>query len=455
VNGRWLSLAMFVVLSALGGTASAAQAAYLALGTTNTSNVSTTLSGSTAGPELWLKNSNASQPALRAEAPGSGAAVYAVLGLLTATSPTVNSAAIKGQNNATNTYGYGVFGSQGGSGIGVYGYAPSGTGVRGASSSGNGVFGSTNSANRFGVSGQNTAAGGVGVYGLGDGAGVQADTNSTGTYASGLYARVTSSSSAATSAAVKGVNNGNGMGVYGYNRNNVSSGYGVAGTARYGVIGTGLFAGASSGVYGTAPNGFAGVEGHSASATGYGVYGQNSGGGTGVSGMGGFVGVSGHSDSANGFGVWGDNGGGGTGVSGSSDSGTGVTAASNTGWALNAEGNATQNRTGNGFVKAMAYVDPSASNPIVRCFNSQLPPSQASSGNCGFTFTEPYLGESSIDFGFRVNDRFVMVTPGWGGAHGQIVANWNPAGTNAFDVFTFYSDSTNGWTNAPYFIMVF
>jgi hypothetical protein len=80
------------------------------------------------------------------------------------------------------------------------------------------------------------------------------------------------------------------------------------------------------------------------------------------------------------------------------------------GWAFNASGNATQRRGKGGFVKAMAFVDEGTypSDPIRQCFNSQLPPSRATSGNCGITWS--INGKvHSLDFGFKVDDRFVSV----------------------------------------------
>ncbi len=121
-----------------------AHAAYLSLGTSNTSNASTTLTGSTAGPELLVKNTN-----------GTSASAFGLYGLLTATSPTAAAAAVRGHNSATNGLGYGVNGSHAGAGIGVNGSSPRGIGVRGQSTSG------------IGVSGQHTATTGTapGVYG--------------------------------------------------------------------------------------------------------------------------------------------------------------------------------------------------------------------------------------------------------------------------------------------------
>jgi hypothetical protein len=111
-------------------------------------------------------------------------------------------------------------------------------------------------------------------------------------------------------------------------------------------------------------------------------------------------------------GVYGQNNSTGFGVAGRSTNGTGVMGDSSAGWAMQAFGNATQSRTGNGFVKAMAYAVPFQADPIPRCFNSQLPPSQATSGDCGITFTRVDTGKYLLHFNFKVDDRFLSASMG-------------------------------------------
>ncbi|MBK6828074.1 MAG: hypothetical protein IPG86_14995 [Chitinophagaceae bacterium] len=77
---------------------------------------------------------------------------FAVIGTVSHSAPGGFSAGVRGINNGAGGLGIGVYGSQAGSGWGVYGTTPTGIGVNGsASSSGIGVFGSSNS--------------GTGVYG--------------------------------------------------------------------------------------------------------------------------------------------------------------------------------------------------------------------------------------------------------------------------------------------------
>jgi hypothetical protein len=100
------------------------------------------------------------------------------------------------------------------------------------------------------------------------------------------------------------------------------------------------------------------------------------------------------------------------GVAGHSDNGVAVVGDSSSGWAMQALGNATQSRAKGGFVKAMAYVDPinHANDPVQECFNSQLPPGQATSGNCGISYNRTSAGQYLVGFGFQVSDRFLSAT---------------------------------------------
>src|SRR6266545_4367943 len=202
-----LRLGLIAAALAAFATASSAQGVtYLQLGTSNASNATTTLTGSAAGAELKVEDTNGT------------IATAAVLGLLTATSPTVNSAALRGQNNATNGLGFGVSGSHAGAGIGVNGFSPRGIGVRGQSTDGTGVLG------------QHTAA-------TGTAPGVSASTNSRNAGADALVATVTSIYPGANSAAVRGQNNGTTSTGYGVWGSQAGSGIGVLGTASLGGVG--------------------------------------------------------------------------------------------------------------------------------------------------------------------------------------------------------------------------
>jgi hypothetical protein len=138
------------------------------------------------------------------------------------------------------------------------------------------------------------------------------------------------------------------------------------------------------------------------------------------------------------------------GVAGHSDNGVAVVGDSSNGWAMQALGNASQTRTGNGFVKAMAHVVPGAADPIQECFNSQLPPGQAAGGDCGITYTGSQAGQYSIGFGFKVSDRIASVTP----LNPRKIADAHPGSLTTFNIDT-YDDITNQYTNQPFYIVVY
>jgi hypothetical protein len=104
-------------------------------------------------------------PGVKGETNSTVAEAVGVLGVVTSTNPGSLSAAVRGTNKGTGFNGYGVWGEQAGSGIGVYGRAPSGIGVFGSSSSSVGVYGHSDSDD--------------GVFGFsGSGNGVEGQSNS-------------------------------------------------------------------------------------------------------------------------------------------------------------------------------------------------------------------------------------------------------------------------------------
>jgi len=155
-----------------------------------------------------------------------------VLGVVSSTSPGAGSAGMRGINNGTGGLGIGIWGSQNGSGTGVYGETPSGIGVEGYSNSNLGVLGRTTS----GIAVRGNSASGTGVLGThvagtGTAPGVEGRTDSKSAGAVGVLGVVTSTTPGAASAGVQGINygnGGNGIGVYGYHG---GSGFGVFGTA--------------------------------------------------------------------------------------------------------------------------------------------------------------------------------------------------------------------------------
>lgn len=184
--------------------------------------------------------------------------VSAVRGVISSTSPGGFSSAVRGVNNGTGGLGIGMWGSQAGSGWGVYGVTPSGLGVYGNSSgSGFGVYANSNTgtglsatstngpaasisiannANNNTVLSANTLGNGtvVNVSSSGSGAGVVSTTGS-GFAVHGI-------ASETTSAGVVADNNGGGEAIVGRTTSNIAGavvgrndggGYGV-----HGFIGT-------------------------------------------------------------------------------------------------------------------------------------------------------------------------------------------------------------------------
>ena len=92
-------------------------------------------------------STGASASAIVAEATGESSNSEALTGRITSTSPAGFSAGVRGENLGTGGSGIGVYGTQAGSGWGVYGQAPSGRGVYGSSTSGSGVYGFSSSGN--------------------------------------------------------------------------------------------------------------------------------------------------------------------------------------------------------------------------------------------------------------------------------------------------------------------
>jgi len=158
-------LALAVVASPAG----AGVGDFFKLGQTNTADATSLLTGTTAGPQLWVSNANGDYAGIKAESAGGfAAAVYGlhssaggtgagvqgisqstegsavgVYGLLNSTTPGAGSAAVWGQNNGTGFSGYGVYGFHAGVGIGVFGRSPKGLGVYGNGARGGSFAGTT------------------------------------------------------------------------------------------------------------------------------------------------------------------------------------------------------------------------------------------------------------------------------------------------------------------------
>jgi len=138
----------------------------------------------------------------------------AITGTISSTAPGGFSAGLRGVNNGTAGLGIGVYGSQAGSGWGVYGVAPNGFGVNGNSTTSTGVNGSSTSG--IGVAGTSTSAAGVsGTSTSGAGVFGTSNTSNAGSFQNTNAANAASTlvgNSNGSGASVEGTNTGTGRG---------------------------------------------------------------------------------------------------------------------------------------------------------------------------------------------------------------------------------------------------
>ncbi len=159
---------------------------------------------------------------VRGESNSNDANSAAVLGVINSTTPGGFSAALRGINNGTGGLGIGVYGSQAGSGWGVYGTTAGGIGVYGNSTNGYGLYalstngtgiygsGTNGEAARFEIT--NSANANAALTGSSVGAGVAVVGTQSGTGQAGQFT-VNNSSSTATTVGVANSGTGNGMDV--------------------------------------------------------------------------------------------------------------------------------------------------------------------------------------------------------------------------------------------------
>lgn len=304
------------------------------------------------GPSIYGERiaTSGATPTIQGENYSVDANAIGVLGRLNSTVAGAFAAGVRGISNATGGNGIGVFGSQAGSGYGVYGTTPSGFGVRGETASGTGLYGQ--SASGRGVWGVNTNASRIGdkpgVYGQGNAedGGQFISVKGNGLFASGL---------------------GNGAYIVGTNR----------------------------GVYSESASGDA-VEAATSASNKSAVYA--------------------HHDGVTGFGVF-----------GAANNGIAVSGLSASGFAMQAQGNARQSRDKGGWVKAIFRYTGGGN----VCFRGDDGASGASANTCaGFSrVVTPgsAQGDWTITFPFTVNDRFIVVTPQWGGSSAVTTAIEFPA----------------------------
>lgn len=170
-----------------------------------------------------------------------------------------------------------------------------------------------------------------------------------------------------------------------------------------------------------------------------------------------FGGVEGDNSATSGIGVIGKaNAASSVGVQGRSDNGVGVNGISANGFAMRADGNTYQQRDKGGWVKAMVYLNRDGT--IARCYNGLT---ASSSGNCGFTPTKGILGYYYVDFGFEVDDRFIVATSQWDEAATAASISLTFSGNQVeFEIHYIScglgcSKTVGDLTDAPLFIIVF
>lgn len=195
--------------------------------------------------------------------------ISAVRGIVNSASPGGFSSAVRGINNGTGGLGVGVYGSQAGSGWGVYGVTPNGLGVYGnASANGIGVYANSNTGTGLTATSNNGIPASISIFNnannnvalsassVGNGTVINVTTSGNGAGVRSSTAAgfgVHGMTSAVTSAGVVGDNNGGGEAVVGRTTSDIAGavvgrndggGYGVRGFVATNTSGTGI------GVYG-------------------------------------------------------------------------------------------------------------------------------------------------------------------------------------------------------------
>jgi hypothetical protein len=227
--------------------------------------------------------------AIRGESNSTDANALAVHGVITSATPGNGSAAVRGENKGTSSPGIGVYGSQAGSGYGVYGSTPDGVGVNGtATNNGTGVVGqSTNGrAGVFSISGSSNSSDVLDVSTSGTGKAADLSISNTsnsatvlssatsGTGISGNFGNTNTGNTNPTLQAINASTNSNAIAVYGEITSSTSGQNNIAAAIRGAHLGTN---GIGSGVWGSHGGGGDGVYG--STATGHGVEGSCSGNG--------------------------------------------------------------------------------------------------------------------------------------------------------------------------------
>ncbi|WP_276485955.1 beta strand repeat-containing protein [Paraflavitalea pollutisoli] len=191
--------------------------------------------------------------------------IAAVRGIITSTAPGGFSSAVRGINNGSGGLGIGVWGSQAGSGWGVYGVTPNGLGVYGNSSAnGTGVYANSNSGTGLTATSNNGIPASISIFNnsnnntvlnansVGNGTVVNVSTTGNGAgvrSSTGAGFGIHGITNQQTSAGIVGDNNGAGEAVVGRTTSDIAGavvgrndggGYGVRGFLATNATGTGV-----------------------------------------------------------------------------------------------------------------------------------------------------------------------------------------------------------------------
>ncbi len=195
--------------------------------------INATTAGTGSAGLFNINNSASAATALQATHNGTGANIFAVSGTISSATPGSNSTALRGINNGTAGFGIGVWGSQNGSGWGVYGSTVNGTSVRGdvTAATGNTAF-----AVRGGITGAGFS-GGAFQGGAGSYYGGYGDLNNPAGFAGLIGYQLNTAPTNTLSSGVIGINNStNTVGQGGYFEH-AGGGFGVFGTSATGIAG--------------------------------------------------------------------------------------------------------------------------------------------------------------------------------------------------------------------------
>jgi hypothetical protein len=145
-----------------------------------------------------VRGTNTAGTAVAGTSSSTAGSATAVIGVISSTSPGGFSSAVRGQNNGTTGLGIGVWGSQAGSGWGVYGTSAGGIGVVASGGTGTGV----------------SASGHTGLTASGSSVGVSAEGAIAIQGAGGTGQAVSATNDSGTLATIKAVNSGTNSGIH-------------------------------------------------------------------------------------------------------------------------------------------------------------------------------------------------------------------------------------------------